>query len=1059
MTTTIVPDGSTTFLQQANRNNWQQYLSSLQPGLPAGKLGWDGIVLTASDERQADMYRRQIELRREAGWLPVHTRFEVMPDPGGRRIGSGGATLRVLSRLSDPASSMNLRHSRVLVIHSGGESRRLPHCSSVGKLFARVPHELPDGRAATIFDEFLVNLSGLTANLQPGVLVASGDVALVFDHLQLSFRRPGVTGVSASAPVSLGHDHGVYVLGASGYEVAAYLHKPDMKALMAWNAVHEVHEVHEVHVQIDTGLVWLDAGTALRFAQLAQQDAIAPLCAYHQDGGDAVGALSLYADLLLPLAQSTAHDTYIADTSDGPCTPQLHTARRVIWDSLRGTPFTVEQLQPAVFIHFGSSAEYWGTCSDATLQRICNWAPSAAAWTRTRLEPADAASRLTVVNASVEGSLVAGADTALVMDSQLSGSLAWRAGALISGVRTAQPLSLRSNIVLSQLPVRDDATAVSGWVTRVYGLYDNPKLHWDDPAATFLNHPWADWLAAWEIDPFSLWPHVAAPERSLWNARLFPCVPDREESLSLALALQSYRVAPADWRERWQNAARLSLAESFQTTDAPALLADIIGIEDDVAVRRFLGAVEAGQPASAARRWLGKSPTFVLRRSNQVIQQLAARDPLLQIRAYKALSVACGDIDHEDRAFAIMADLIGKSVLAERNTSQHRASTVYRAGKSQVSNLKSPISSSPARVECPARIDFGGGWTDTPPYSIERGGCVLNAAITLRGAYPIVAEAAFLAEPRLMLESRDIGARYEPQFASDVLSYTDPTDPFALLKAALVVRDIIPPDTDPRTPISDVMSAHGYGLALSTQTTIPRGSGLGTSSILAGAVLEALRRLGGEEEGISGELFSEILWLEQLLTTGGGWQDQVGGLTGGIKLVSTEPGLPQRITVQPLVLPHHTQIELAERLVLLYTGQQRLAKNLLHAIVGRWMGRDTDMTWMLGEIARLALAMRDALTGGDLDGFGWLLAEHWSINKRMDPGCSNPFIDSLFEAMQPFICGGKLAGAGGGGFGFVLAKDGQAAHELRRDLAVRYRGTPVGVWDYDISRDYKYNLS
>ena len=173
-------------------------------------------------------------------------------------------------------------------------------------------------------------------------------------------------------------------------------------------------------------------------------------------------------------------------------------------------------------------------------------------------------------------------------------------------------------------------------------------------------------------------------------------------------------------------------------------------------------------------------------------------------------------------------------------------------------------------------------------------------------------------------------------------------------------------------------------------------------------------------------------------------------MTGGIKLVTSEPGLPQQLRVQPVVTPHHAQIELSERLVLVYTGQQRLAKNLLHAIMARWMARDTDMTWMLGEIARLALAMREALAGGDLDGFGWLLAEHWAINKRMDPGCSNPFIDGLFEAMQPFICGGKLTGAGGGGFALVVAKDSQAAHDLRSVLGLRFRGTPVGVWDCDI---------
>ena len=75
-------EGSATFLQQAHRNNWQQYLASLQPD---SVQGWDVCVLTASDERQAGIYRRQLALRSEAGLLPTHTRFEVLADPAGER--------------------------------------------------------------------------------------------------------------------------------------------------------------------------------------------------------------------------------------------------------------------------------------------------------------------------------------------------------------------------------------------------------------------------------------------------------------------------------------------------------------------------------------------------------------------------------------------------------------------------------------------------------------------------------------------------------------------------------------------------------------------------------------------------------------------------------------------------------------------------------------------------------------------------------------------------------------------------------------------------------------
>jgi fucokinase len=322
---------------------------------------------------------------------------------------------------------------------------------------------------------------------------------------------------------------------------------------------------------------------------------------------------------------------------------------------------------------------------------------------------------------------------------------------------------------------------------------------------------------------------------------------------------------------------------------------------------------------------------------------------------------------------------------------------------------------------------------------------VLNAALTLKGRYPIVVEAARLDEPRLILESRDIDLTLEPRLLGEVTACANPADPFCLPKAALVLRGLVPADGAPDTPLADVLRARGGGLRLATGTSIPRGSGLGTSSILAGAVLAGLGRLQGVELS-NAALFDEVLCLEQMMTTGGGWQDQVGGLVGGIKLVRTEPGLPQAIQLEPLSLSPRTEAELARRLVLVYTGQQRLAKNLLRIVVGRWLGRDPEMVWLLREIARLADEMRAALLDDDVSRFGELLREHWTLNKRMDPGCTNPFIDGLFDDLAPHICGGKLAGAGGGGFAIFIARGPDGEQELAEALRDRYANTPVAVW-------------
>jgi fucokinase len=180
-------------------------------------------MITASSARQAELYRNEIQRRASSGVLPQETQFLVVPDPGDRRVGSGGATINALGVLGKDREWWG--QHRGLLIHSGGDSRRLPQYSPGGKLFGVLPSRTQARGTTTVFDETLT-LSGAWAEQIPnGLLVASGDVVLRFDATRLNLARPGVTGIAMRLDPETGSHHGVYVVGARD-QVYTFLQKP-----------------------------------------------------------------------------------------------------------------------------------------------------------------------------------------------------------------------------------------------------------------------------------------------------------------------------------------------------------------------------------------------------------------------------------------------------------------------------------------------------------------------------------------------------------------------------------------------------------------------------------------------------------------------------------------------------------------------------------------------------------------------------------------------------------------------------------------------------------------
>ena len=364
--------------------------------------------------------------------------------------------------------------------------------------------------------------------------------------------------------------------------------------------------------------------------------------------------------------------------------------------------------------------------------------------------------------------------------------------------------------------------------------------------------------------------------------------------------------------------------------------------------------------------------------------------------------------------------------------------------KNLVYNEKAQIVSERHTVKLPLRVNWGGGWSDTPPYCNENGGTVLNVAILLNGEKPVEVTLERIDDLKVIFDSRDMDVHGEFDTIEPLQMTGDPFDPFALQKACLLACGIIPREGH---ELSEILKRLGGGFVMHSEVTnVPKGSGLGTSSILSAACVKAVFEFMGiayTEE----DLYSHVLAMEQIMSTGGGWQDQVGGITPGLKYITSMPGLEQKIKVTHVEIPEETKRELDERFVLIYTGQRRLARNLLRDVVGHYVGNEPDSLFALEEIQKTAALMRFELERGNVDGFAKLLDYHWELSKKVDAGSSNTLIEQIFSSIEDLIDGKLVCGAGGGGFLQVILKKGVSKQEVEEHLNNVFMDSLVGVAD------------
>jgi len=326
------------------------------------------------------------------------------------------------------------------------------------------------------------------------------------------------------------------------------------------------------------------------------------------------------------------------------------------------------------------------------------------------------------------------------------------------------------------------------------------------------------------------------------------------------------------------------------------------------------------------------------------------------------------------------------------------------------------------RVEKALRIDLAGGWSDTPPICNDNGGTVLNMAVLLEGRRPVVAEVDRIPEREVRVESVDLNERGVLRRKSDIYAKKDPHDWCALVKSALTVTGY---------DFSD------GGIAIRISAEVPKGSGMGTSSILGAALVEALQRTFGRPADAS-TVAELTLRLEAEMGTGGGWQDQVGALFPGVKLISTRPGQRQVLKVRrlPSLMELLFAKYLRERGVLYFTGQKRMARNVLRGVLDFYAQNPEGIAHaIVNALKKDASVSFRALNDGDYRQFAQCLNAYWMNKKALDPGSTNPQVESIIARITPWAEAVTLAGAGGGGFLFAIAKSRAAKTRMRAVLA------------------------
>ena len=898
-------------------------------------------------------------------------------DPINHKLGSGGGTTWLLRQayLRESGKSKDsqedfakwLNCDRRLILHAGGQSRRLPSYAPSGKILTPIPVFRWE-RGQKLSQDLLslqVPLYERIMNVAPDSLrtmIVSGDVFIRATEPLGIIPEADVVCYGLWLNADVAKDHGVFV--SSREEPSK------MRCMLQKPSIQKLSEVLESGYYLTDIGIWLLSDKALKVMMKKTVRTGGNI-----DNPDDIINYDMYTDFGCALGtHPTILDPEVAELS-----------------------VAILPLPGGEFYHYGTTHEI--ISSTLAVQNIVNDQREIMHNSR-KPHPS-----IFIQNSEVHIPIQVSNVNTWIENSVIGKNWHLSNENVITGVpENDWEVTLSTGQCVDIVPIGEKA-----YVLRPYGFNDKFRgdIHSDD--TTFLGIPYKEWAAKRNINI-----DMIVGNTDLQSSKIFPVM---EDNVMMGKVLQWMLCGEGNCPceiQRWMSADEISAEANLRRLTAQRIMLRVKNMEslaanyqhsvfyqidlEDVAKDYANYGIVLPKP-------IGESNPLLRR-----IHDSMFRSEVLRLREDRGQQESA-------TAFNLLKQGLTAAVLNDR---QMPRMSVYG---DQIVWGRSPV-----------RIDIAGGWTDTPPYCLMEGGRVINLAIELNGQPPLQAYIKPCKEPIIILRSIDLGAEERVTTFEELKDFSKVGSPFSIPKAALTLAGFYPDFClEHYESLRQQMEAFGCGIELTMLSAIPAGSGLGTSSILASTVLGALNDFCGLAWDKT-EIGHRTLVLEQLLTTGGGWQDQYGGILRGIKMLQTERGFDQTPQVRWLPNELYTNPEYASCHLLYYTGITRTAKTLLAEIVRRMFLNHHDEIAILREMKEHTQQLYETIQRGDFFGLGQAIRRTWLQNQAMDKGTNPDSIKILTDMIDDLCLGYKLPGAGGGGYLYVVAKDPEAAARIKQTL-------------------------